>query len=89
MIRLPLIDNLVTIDFDVILLGLNWYREKDPRLPLGFALIAAYTSDHIEFTNEANLHLLNYDVRTNLALYLHELININPRILGIGVMFGT
>jgi radical SAM superfamily enzyme YgiQ (UPF0313 family) len=84
-IELPIIKIQPQIPFDVCLLGLNWYREKDPRLPLSSALIAAYVNEHLKFIKGKELHIINEDVRSNLSEVLHEIIEINPQILGIGV----
>ena len=85
MISLDILDNRPSIDFNIALLGLNWYREKDPRTPLGLATIATYLSLHVKFSDDPRLYFLNYDVRDNLSDALHEILEINPRILGIGV----
>ena len=73
------------IDFSVALLGLNWYREKDPRTPLGLALIAAYAKEHLQFMAGYDLTIINEDVRSNLSDVLHHILEVNPKVLGIGV----
>ena len=73
------------IDFSVALLGLNWYREKDPRTPLGLALIAAYAKEHLQFMTGYDLTIINEDVRSNLSDVLHHILEENPKVLGIGV----
>ena len=73
------------INFDVILLSLNWYRPKDPRTPLGMAYIASYSNKYLSFTVEHKLVLLEFDVRDNLSTVIHSILIYNPKILGIGV----
>ena len=85
MIALNVLNNHPPINFNIALLGLNWYREKDPRTPLGLATIGAYLSQHVKFKDGTRLYFLNYDVRDNLSDALHEILEINPRIVGIGV----
>jgi len=85
LIELPMKKFKSKIDFDVVLLGLNWYRKKDPRIPMGLALIVAFAKEHLQFSKGNDLQILNSDVRSNLSTILHQLVEINPRILGIGV----
>ena len=85
LIELPMKKFKSKIDFDVVLLGLNWYREKDPRTPMGLALIAAFAKEHLQFSEGNHLQIINSDVRSNLSTILHQILEVNPRILGIGV----
>ncbi len=85
MIKFPIQKKKPTVNLQIILLGLNWYRPKDPRIPLGSAMIASYLHKYVEFSDFGGLHLLNYDVRDNLSTALHEVLEFHPQILGIGV----
>ncbi len=85
MLELKMLMRKNEIRINIVLLGINWYRPKDPRTPLGLAMIGAYLLDHVKFQKGKSLHFLNYDVRENLSDALHEILEINPKILGIGV----
>ena len=69
----------------IALASLNWYREKDPRTALGLAFIGSYLLENVSFTGSNNLHLLEYDVRDNLTQLLHQIVVINPKVIGLGV----
>lgn len=85
MIPLPLTNPQYSINFNVTLLSLNWYREKDPRTPLGIALIAAYVLDKLHFMEPNSLSIVSWDVRSNLSQLIHDLLEKDLKILGIGV----
>ena len=85
MFKLSMTSQKYDVNFCVSLLGLNWYREKDPRTPLGLALIAAYAKEHLQFKTGHNLTIINEDVRSNLSNILHQILEENPKVLGIGV----
>lgn len=75
----------IIVDFNIALLSLNWYREKDPRTPLAIANIAAYLLENIGFEGNNDLNLLNYDVRENLSNAVHKIFQLSPKIIGISV----
>ncbi len=68
----------------VALLSLNWYRRKDPRIPLGMAYI--YSNLKNSFSErEIEIAMIQTDVRENLTDTIHEVLFVNPFVLGIGV----
>ncbi len=83
MIDLPVKSNKPRISKSVMLCSFNWYREKDPRTPLGMALIAAYCENHLEINN--GISIIDTDVRDNVSMTLHQVLDDSPDILGIGV----
>ena len=68
----------------VALLSLSWYRRKDPRLPLGMAYIYAGLKDAFS-EGQLDIKMIQRDVRENLTSAIHEILNINPIVLGVGV----
>ena len=78
-------DKKLMIPYPIALASLNWYREKDPRTSLGIAFIGSYLLEKVTFTGSNNLHLLEYDVRDNLTQLVHQLLVINPKVIGLGV----
>ncbi len=85
MISLPILKNKIIVNFNITLIGLNWYRSKDPRTPLGLAMIGAYLLDRIDFLENYSMKFFNYNIRDNLSFVVHEIIENNPKIIGIGV----
>jgi len=83
MIDLPIKSNKPRISKSVMLCSFNWYREKDPRTPLGMALIAAFSEYHMHIDD--GIKIIDTDVRENISVTLHQVLNDNPDILGIGV----
>jgi radical SAM superfamily enzyme YgiQ (UPF0313 family) len=75
----------IAVHYQIALASLNWYREKDPRTALGIAFIGSYLLEKITFEGINNLHLLEYDVRENLSQLIHQILIINPKVLGLGV----
>jgi len=69
----------------VVLLSLNWYRRKDPRLPLGMGYIYSELMNTTKDFATVGVELLEYDVRDNLSDAVHQIMTIAPDILGIGV----
>lgn len=68
----------------VSLLSMGWYRRKDPRLPLGMAYIYSnlkntFPEDQIDVT------MIETDVRDNLTNSIHQILALNPTVIGIGV----
>jgi len=82
---LPVISKLPLINQDVVLFSLNWYREKDPRIPLGMAFIASYVERTLKFTSDHGIDFIQLDVRKNVSRKVHEILVQDPDILGIGV----
>lgn len=68
----------------VALLSLSWHRRKDPRLPLGMAYIYASLRDAFA-EDQLAIRMMQIDVRENLTNAIHEILNINPFVLGVGV----
>ncbi len=75
----------LTVSYPIALASLNWYRKKDPRTALGIAFIGSYLLGRVSFTGTNALHLLEYDVRDNLTQLVHQILVINPKVLGLGV----
>lgn len=68
----------------IVLLSLNWYRRKDPRVPLGVAYVYSELV-RASFMEGIEVSLVQTDVRENLSNVLHEILKIDPFILGISV----
>ena len=69
----------------VALLSLNWYRRKDPRIPLGIAYIYSELVKLDSLKKVIDVKLIQSDVRENMSDVLHEILDIDPLILGISV----
>ena len=69
----------------VALLSLNWYRRKDPRIPLGIAYIYSELVKSDSLRKVIDVKLIQSDVRDNMSDVSHEIVDIDPLILGIGV----
>lgn len=69
----------------VVLLSLNWYRRKDPRIPLGMAYIYSEIKNRFQGLGFKEVSFIEADVRDNLSNVIHEILTVNPLVLGIGV----
>ncbi len=69
----------------IILLSLNWYRRKDPRVPLGMAYLYSALKSGIADCTDVDIKFINADVRENLSNVLHEVLVLNPSVLGMSV----
>ena len=68
-----------------MLLSLNWYRRKDPRVPLGVAYVYSELAMAPFANKDIEVNLVQADVRENLSNVLHEILKIDPFILGVSV----
>lgn len=69
----------------IALLSLNWYRKKDPRVPLGMGYIYAELKNSTKSLGKIDVTFLENDVRANLSNTVHQILSLDPDILGIGV----
>ena len=69
----------------IVLLSLNWYRRKDPRVPLGVAYVYSELAMAPFANKDIEVNLVQADVRENLSNVLHEILKIDPFILGVSV----
>lgn len=78
-------ENKISSRLKVALLSLNWYRKKDPRVPLGMGYIYSELMNTTKPYAKVDVSLLEYDVRDNLSNTVHQILTLDPDILGIGV----
>ncbi len=67
------------------LLSLNWHRRKDTMIPLGIAFTYSELVKSDSLKKVIGVKLFQSNVRENMSDVLHEIIDINPLILGISV----
>ncbi len=69
----------------IALLSLNWLRPVDPRTPLSSASILEWCLRAFRVYDVIKMHLIDKDSRGNLSDVVHEILTLEPTILGIGV----
>ena len=69
----------------IALLSLNWWRPGDPRTPLSLASILEWCLRAFRGDDNIKMHLIDRDSRGNLSDVVHEILTLDPTILGIGV----
>ena len=69
----------------IALLSLNWWRPGDPRTPLSSASILEWCLRAFRRDENIQMHLIDSDSRGNLSDVVHEILTLDPTILGIGV----
>lgn len=69
----------------VVLLSLNWWRDKDPRTPLGSAYLYAWLVSRPELRQKVLLSLVDCPASTPPDRVVDQVLSARPDVVGIGV----
>jgi radical SAM superfamily enzyme YgiQ (UPF0313 family) len=78
-------DNAAHGGLRVILLSLNWWREKDPRTPLGAAYLYAWLVTRPDLRRKVQVSFVDRPASTPVDRIAGEVLTARPDVVGIGV----
>jgi radical SAM superfamily enzyme YgiQ (UPF0313 family) len=79
------VDNAASGGLRVILLSLNWWREEDPRTPLGAAYLYAWLVTRPQLRRKVQVSFVDCPASTPVDRIVGEVLRAQPDVVGIRV----